>query len=54
VTYIGTHSPDHLLLLFPAIDTDESEAHGLGVLASQGAETSTCTNNGDSLSWSCS
>ena len=42
----------HFLLLITGVDADNAQAHGLCVLAGEGAETSTGANDGDGLAWS--
>jgi hypothetical protein len=40
---------NHLLLLVTSVDTDDTAAHGLSVLASERSETTTGTDDGDPL-----
>lgn len=40
---------DHLLLLVTSVNTDDTAAHSLSVLASERSETTTSTDNGDPL-----
>lgn len=41
----------HLLLVVSSVDGDHSQAHGLGVLLSKSSQSTTGSNNGNSLSW---
>lgn len=41
----------HVRLLVSAIDGEDVETHGLGVLASESAETTAGTDDGDGLAW---
>lgn len=41
----------HIGLLFSSIDGEDVETHGLGVLASKGAEPTAGTDDGDGLAW---
>jgi hypothetical protein len=40
----------HLLLIVTSVDGDRADTHGLAVLLSERTETTTSTDNGDSLS----
>ena len=51
---MGAELLAHLGLLVTSINTNDLEAHGLGVLNSEGAETSTSTDHGNGLSWASS
>jgi len=41
----------HFLLLVTSVDADDAQAHGLCVLAGEGAETSAGADDGDGLAW---
>lgn len=41
----------HLLLLVAGINGNHVQAHGFGVLLSEGSETATGADNGDGLAW---
>jgi hypothetical protein len=41
----------HLLLLVAGVDGDDPQTHGLRVLLGEGSESTTSTDDGDSLPW---
>ena len=53
-THISTHLLGHGLLLLAGVDGNDLQAHSLGVLLGKGTKTTTRTDDGDGLTWSCS